>query len=74
MGQTFDLWVGQAVVVQVVLGRVKLSVRGKLVEDRGETLLVTPEVGCEVEIPKTTVLAVEEARRVRKPVHTFLYS
>lgn len=74
MGQTFDLWVGQAVVVQVVLGRVKLSVRGKLVEDRGETLLVTPEVGCEVEIPKTTVLAVEEARRVRKPVPTFLYS
>ena len=74
MDRTFDLWVGQAVVVQVVLGRVKLSVRGKLLKDRGETLLVTPEVGCDVEIPKTTVLAIEEARRARKPVPTFLYS
>lgn len=74
MERVFDLWVGQAVVLQVVLGRVKLSVRGKLLKDRGETLLVTPEVGCDVEIPKTTVLAIEEARRIRKSVPTFLYS
>jgi hypothetical protein len=56
------------------LGRVKLSVRGKLLKDRGETLLVTPEIGCDVEIPKTTVLAIEEARRVRNSLPTFLYS
>lgn len=74
MERVFDLWVGQAVVLQVVLGRVKLSVRGKLLKDRGETLLVTPEVGCDVEIPKTTVLAIEEARRIRKSVPTLLYS
>lgn len=74
MERTFDLWVGQAVVVQMILGRVKLSVRGKLLKDRGETLLVTPEVGCNVEIPKTTVLAIEEARGVRKSLPTFLYS
>lgn len=74
MERTFEPWVGQAVVVQLALGRVKLSVRGTLLKDRGETLLVTPEVGCDVEIPKTTVLAIEEARRVKKCLPAFLYS
>jgi hypothetical protein len=73
MERTFEPWVGQAVVVHLALGQVKLSVRGTLLKDRGETLLVTPEVGCDVEIPKTTVLAIEEARLATR-MPPFLYS
>jgi hypothetical protein len=74
MRRTFEPWVGQAVVVQVAVGQVRLSVRGTLLKDRGETLLVTPEIGCDVEIPKTRLLAIEEARRAEKRVPRFLYS
>lgn len=57
--------------MQLTLGRIKLSLRGTLLKDRSETLLVRPEVGSDVEIPKTNVLAVEEARRCCKVCHTF---
>ena len=72
MESTFGLWIGQPVVVQLGLGGVKLSLRGTFLEDRDETLLVRPEVGSDVEIPKTKVLAIEEARRRTKPIITFL--
>ena len=74
MRRTFAPWVGHSVVVQLVVGQVKLSVRGTLREDYGETLLVTPEVGCDVEIPKTRLLAIEEAPRAKKWAPAFLYS
>jgi hypothetical protein len=32
-----------------------------LLKDRSESLLMRPEVGSDVEIPKTNVLAIEEA-------------
>ena len=73
MQRTFEPWVGQAVVVQLAVGQVRLSVRGTLLKDRGETLLVTPDVGCDVEIPKAKLLAIEEARRAEKRAPTFLY-
>jgi hypothetical protein len=63
MKKAFEPWVGQAVLVQVNLGRVKLSLRGTLLKDHSETLLMRPEVGSDVEIPKTSVLAIEEAGR-----------
>jgi hypothetical protein len=69
---TFEPWIGQPVVVQLGLGRIKLSIRGTFLEDRDETLLVRPEAGCDVEIPKTKVLAIEEARRWAKPMIIFL--
>ena len=69
---TFAPWIGRAVVVQLSLGRIKLSVRGTFLEDRDETLLVRPEAGSDVEIPKTKVLAIEEARRLTKPMIRFL--
>jgi hypothetical protein len=34
-----------------------------LLMDRSDTLLMRPEVGSDVEIPKTNVLAIEEAGR-----------
>ena len=69
---TFEPWVGRPVVVQLGLGRIQLSVRGTFLEDRDETLLVRPEAGSDVEIPKTMVLAIEEARRMTKPMIRFL--
>lgn len=69
---TFRPWIGQPVVVQLGLGSIKLSVRGTFLEDRDETLLVRPEVGCDVEIPKAKVLSIEEARHWTKPMITFL--
>lgn len=61
MKNAFEPWVGQVVLVQVALGRVKLSLRGTLLKDRSESLLMRPEVGSDVEILKTNVLAIEEA-------------
>jgi len=72
MGSTLEPWIGRPVVVQLGLGRIKLSVRGTFLEDRDETLLVKPEAGSEVEIPKTKVLAIEESRRWTRPMITFL--
>ncbi|HTQ61046.1 MAG TPA: hypothetical protein VMI32_12515 [Candidatus Solibacter sp.] len=63
MKNAFEPWVGQVVLVQVTLGRIKLSLRGTLLKDRPETLLMKPEAGSEVEIAKTNVLAIEEAGR-----------
>jgi len=74
MYRIFGPWVGQAVVVQLAVGQVKLSVRGTLRKDLGDTLLVTPEVGCDVEIPKMNLLAIEEARRAKTCAPAFLYS
>jgi hypothetical protein len=71
MESAFDSWIGQAVVVHLTLGRIKLSLRGTLLKDRSETLLVRPEAGSEVEIPKTYVLAIEEAGRCCTACRTF---
>jgi len=68
MNSAFEPWIGRAVVMQLTLGRIKLRLRGTLLKDRSETLLVRPEAGSDVEIPKTNVLAIEEARR-RCPIY-----
>lgn len=72
MESPFDAWIGRPVVVQMGLGGIKLSVRGAFLEVREESLLVRSEAGTEVEIPKTKVLAIEEACRWAKPMITFL--
>lgn len=65
----FERWIGQSVVVQLTLGRIKLSLRGTLLKDQSESLLVRPEAGSDVEIPKTKVLAIEESGRSRIDYH-----
>ena len=74
MQRTFEPWVGQAVVVQLAVGQVKLRVHGTVRRDCGDTLLVAPDVGCDVEIPKTRLLAIEQARPANKVTPAFLYS
>jgi len=73
MESAFEPWIGQAVVVQLTLGRIRLSLRGTLLKDRTETLLVRPEAGSDVEIPKARVLAIEEARCHRTSCHAFAF-
>jgi hypothetical protein len=63
MESAFEPWIGQDVVVQLTVGRIKLSLLGTLLKDQSETLMVKLEAGCEVEIPKKYVLAIEEPRR-----------
>lgn len=63
MGDAFESWMGQEVVVQVGLGRIRVSLRGVLLRDLTETLLMKPEAGPNVEIAKTKVLAIEEVER-----------
>lgn len=55
----FESWIGQRVVVQLALGQVKVSLRGVLLGDLAETLLMKPEAGPRIEIAKTNILAIE---------------
>jgi hypothetical protein len=60
MQSAFEWWVGQHVLVRLNLGKIKVSLRGILLKDRTETLLMGPEFGSELEIPKKVILAIEE--------------
>jgi hypothetical protein len=62
MQNAFESWIGQHVVVQLAFGQIKVSLRGMLLRDQTETLLMRPEAGSDVEIAKTGVLAIEEVR------------
>ena len=68
MQSAFESWVGQHVVVRLTLGKIKVSLRGILLKDRTETLLMGPEFGSELEIPKRVILAIEEVGASRRPV------
>lgn len=63
MGDAFESWVGQEVIVQLGFGLIKVSLRGVLLGDLTETLLLRPEAGPNLEIAKTKVLAIEEVER-----------
>ena len=67
MQSAFESWVGQNVVVRLTLGKINVSLRGILLKDRTETLLVGPQFGSELEIPKKVILAIEEVDGARLP-------
>jgi hypothetical protein len=60
MDTAYQLWIGQAVVLQVALGDVKVPLRGRLLKDGGETLRMRIGDGWDIDIYKNMVLAVEE--------------
>ena len=60
MDTAYQPWIGQAVVLQVALGDVKVPLRGRLLKDGGETLRMRIGDGWDIDIYKTMVLAVEE--------------
>lgn len=60
MDNAFQPWIGQAVVLQVALGEIRVPLRGKLLKDGGETLRMRIGDGWDVDIYKTMILAVEQ--------------
>lgn len=60
MENAFQPWIGQAVVLQVALGEIRVPLRGKLLKDGGETLRMRIGDGWDVDIYKTMILAVEQ--------------
>ena len=61
METAFASWIGRPVVVHIALGRIKLSLRGMVLKEQTDTLLLRAHYGPDVKIGKTTVLAIEEA-------------
>lgn len=53
-------WIGQAVVLQVALGDIKVPLRGRLLKDAGDVLRMRIGDAWDVDIYKTMILAVEE--------------
>lgn len=60
MNNAYNAWIGQSVVLQVVLGNLKVPLRGKLLKDGGETVRMRIGDGWDVDIYKAMILAVEE--------------
>jgi hypothetical protein len=67
MDNAYNTWIGQSVVLQVVLGDMKVPLRGKLLKDGGETLRMRIGDGWDVDIYKAMILAVEEDAMVLLP-------
>lgn len=63
MRNVFEWWIGHEVVAHLGFGPIKVSLRGMLLRDQGETLLIRPEAGADVKIEKAKVLALEEVER-----------
>jgi hypothetical protein len=59
MTPVYDSWMGQAVVLQVALGDIKVPLRGKLLKEAGETVRMRID-GWDVDIYKTMIMGVEE--------------
>jgi hypothetical protein len=60
MDGAYQPWIGQAVVLQVALGDIKVPLRGRVMKDGGDTLRMRIGDGWDVDIYKAMILAVEE--------------
>ena len=60
MKSAYATWVGQAVVLQVALGDIKVPLRGTLLKDGAETVRMRIGEGWDVDIFKSMILAVEQ--------------
>lgn len=69
MRDAFESWIGREVVVQLGLGLIKVSLRGTLLQSLTETLLMKPEVGPNIEVAKTKILAIE--RQASKKIYSY---
>ena len=67
MDNAYKAWIGQPVVLQVVLGDIKVPLRGKLLKDAGDTVRMRIGDGWDVDIYKAMILAVEEDSMVLLP-------
>jgi hypothetical protein len=60
MDSAYLTWMGHAVVLQVALGDIKVPLRGRMLQDGGETVRMRIGDGWDVDIYKAMILAVEE--------------
>ena len=60
MKSAYATWVGQAVVLHVALGDIKVPLRGTLLKDGAETVRMRIGEGWDVDIFKSMILAVEQ--------------
>lgn len=60
MDNAYKEWIGHPVVLQVVLGDIKVPLRGKLLKEGGDTVRMRIGEGWDVDIYKAMILAVEE--------------
>jgi hypothetical protein len=67
MKSAFKTWVGQAVVLQVAVGDIKVPLRGKLLQDGTETVRMRIGEGWDVDIYKEMIMAVEQDAMVLLP-------
>lgn len=56
----YEVWLGQAVVLQVELGNIQVPLRGKLLKENRETVRVRIGEGWDVDIYKAMIRGVEE--------------
>jgi hypothetical protein len=56
----YNVWVGQAVVLQVALGDIRVPLRGRLLKESGETVRMRIGEGWDVDIYKNMIVNVEE--------------
>jgi hypothetical protein len=55
----YNVWLGQAVVLQVALGDIQVPLRGKLLKEGGDTVRMRIGEGWDVDIYKNMILGVE---------------
>jgi hypothetical protein len=55
----YNAWLGQAVVLQVALGDIKVPLRGRLLKEGGETVRMRVGDGWDIDIYKAMILTVE---------------
>jgi hypothetical protein len=67
MDSAYKTWIGQPVVLQVALGDIKVPLRGRLLNDGGDTVRMRIGEGWDVDIYKAMILAVEEDAMVMLP-------
>ena len=60
MDTAYQPWIGQAVVLQVALGDIKVPLRGRVLKDGGDTLRMRIGDGWDVDIYKNMIVDVEE--------------
>lgn len=59
MQMGYKAWMGQAVVLQVALGDIKVPLRGKLLKENAETVRMRIGDGWDIDIYKSMILGVE---------------
>jgi hypothetical protein len=60
MEARYNAWLGQAVVLQVALGDIKVPLRGRLLKEGGETVRMRVGDGWDIDIYKAMILTVEK--------------